>query len=159
MIIAFDDLAALREKYRNSRIVFGGGIYDLIHIGHVEGLSFRKSLGDILVCGVVSDKRAKQRKRIPVRFEADRLAVLDAFRDVDYTFIMPMPRAVVTPTMQVIQRLRPDIYVEYCDNKDRWADEDRQHMKVLGTELVFDTLPKRSSTTEIIEKIKKRAAF
>ncbi len=156
MIITFDQLQEIRNKHNAQRIVFGGGVYDLIHQGHVEGLSFRRSLGDILVCGIVSDERAHKRKRYPIRSEADRLSVINAFSDVDYAFIMPLPKPQETPTLQVIKALKPDVYVEYYENENRWADEDRAHINSLGTEFVLDTQPKINSTTKILSQIKLR---
>ena len=154
MIINFNQLPLIRDLHKNSRIVFGGGVYDLLHSGHTQGLTFRKSLGDILVCGLVSDERASTRKRIPVRNEQDRLLVLNQFRDIDYTFIMPLPISDISPTLQAIKALRPDIYVEYIDNKYRWSNEDHTYLNSLGTKLIFDTQPKMNSTTAIIATIK-----
>ena len=154
MIITFEDLPSLREKHSDKRIVFGGGVYDLVHEGHVEGLALRRSLGDILVCGVVCDERARSRKRQPVRSEKDRLALIDAFRDVDYSFILPVSKSNETPTMQVIRTLRPDVYVEHQEHENRWTDQDKALVISLGTAFVFDTQPKRNSTTNIINHLK-----
>lgn len=106
------------------------------------------------MCGIVSDKRAQSLKRRPVRSEEDRLAVVNAFRDVDYAFIMPLPKSGDSPTMQVIKCLRPDKYVEYIDNANRWTEEGRAHIAHLGTEFIFDNQPKSNSTTQIIESLK-----
>ncbi|MGH7234259.1 MAG: adenylyltransferase/cytidyltransferase family protein [Candidatus Saccharimonadales bacterium] len=154
MIITINDLPIIRARHADKLIVFGGGVYDLVHWGHVEGIAFRRSLGDIYVCGVVSDERAKQRKRLPMRTESDRLAVINSFKDVDYALIMPMPKPSLTPTLQVIEKLKPDVYVEYIENQDYWSAEDRERMASLGTRLIFDTQPKRNSTTNIISRLK-----
>jgi cytidyltransferase-like protein len=154
MIVTYDQLPEIREKYKEQRIVFGGGVYDLLHCGHTEGLTFRKSLGEILICGVVSDERAESRKRRPVRDEKDRLMVMNAFRDVDYVFIMPLSTSKDSPTLQVIKSLRPDIYVEHIENAYRWTDKDQAYICSLGTEFIFDIQPKSNSTTEIINRLK-----
>lgn len=153
MIVTYDQLPSIRDRHRDQRIVFGGGVYDILHKGHIEGLKFRKSLGDVLVCGVVSDERASSRKRKPIRNEQDRLAVINEFRDVDYAFIMPLPEIDATPTLQVIKSLKPDIYVEYIENEQRWTDDDRIRIRSLGVDFIFDTQPKVNSTTAIIERL------
>jgi len=154
MIVAYNQLADIRDKHKTQRIIFCGGVYDLVHRGHIEGIAFRKSLGDILVCGLVSDERAASRKRIPVRNEQDRLLVLSEFRNVDYAFIMPLPETDITPTLQVIKTLKPDVYVEHIEHAERWSDEDRTYVESLGTDFIFDTQPKSNSTTAIIERVK-----
>lgn len=156
MIITFDQLPEIRQKHGGQQIVFGGGVYDLIHQGHIDGLAFRRSLGDILVCGIVSDERARTRKRQPVRSEADRLRVINALADVDYAFIMPLPLVEESPTIQVIKALRPDVYVEHVGNANRWTDNDLEFINSLGTDFVVDTQPKSNSTTAILSQIKSR---
>ena len=141
------------DQHKEERIVFGGGVYDLVHEGHVAGLEERRKLGDLLVVGITSDERVRERKGVlrPIRPEMGRIAVVDAFRFVDYTFIMPMP-AQRTPTMQVIEQLRPDVFVDHHENRDRW-EIDRKYIASLGTELVFDESPKLDSTTGIIDRV------
>ena len=33
---------------------------------------------------------------------------------------MPMPNEIDTPTMQVMKTLKPDIFMDHEENKDRW---------------------------------------
>lgn len=150
MIVTYDQLPEIREEHRDKRIAFGRGVFDLVHRGHVEGLEFRKSLADILVCGVVSDEQATARKRPPSRNEQDRLVVIDAFSAVDYSFLMSSPTDDRTRTLEVVETLQPDIYVEFIENVGRWSKADLARMALAGTELVFDNQPKSNSTTSIM---------
>jgi D-beta-D-heptose 7-phosphate kinase/D-beta-D-heptose 1-phosphate adenosyltransferase len=156
MVITFDQLPEIRKKHSNQRIVFCGGVFDIIHHGHAEALEYRRSLGDILVCGIVTDKRARQRKRSPVRSEQGRLEVIEAFRAVDYVFLLPMPLEDDMSALQVIEALRPDIYIERSDNLSPWTEEKITRARALGTELKIDTLPKRDSSTRIMRIIARR---
>jgi len=154
MITSYEHLPTIREDHRDNRIVFAGGCYDLIHEGHVEGLEWRRSLGDILVVGISNDKRIEQRKGPgrPIRPELGRLAVVAAFRAVDYAFVMPAASE-ISPTMRVLQSLKPDIFVDFQDNRDRWSTS-IEYIESLGIEFKFDDQPKRDSTTDIIERVR-----
>ena len=59
-----DDLRRVVEdlKAKGKRIVFTNGCFDLLHIGHIRYLEEAKSLGDILVVGVNSDRSVRSLK-------------------------------------------------------------------------------------------------
>ena len=51
----------------NSKIVLAGGVFDIIHPGHIHTLNDAKKLGDVLVVVVATDKTAvKMKKREPL---------------------------------------------------------------------------------------------
>jgi cytidyltransferase-like protein len=87
MIINFADLKQIRDKHKDQKIVFTGGVFDLLHLGHIEFFKTLKNTGDLLVVGAVSDERVKQLKREnrPIHNEKVRLAMVDAIKYVDYT--------------------------------------------------------------------------
>lgn len=151
MITTYPDLPKIRSRHADERIVFTGGVFDIVHEGHVAGLAYRKSLGDVLVAGIVSDERVRQRKgeHRPIRGEVGRLAVVSAFRAVDYAFIMPMPTEEESPTIQVIKALCPDVFADYQGAISRW-EESRELIASLGAQLVYDEGPKLDSTTDIL---------
>ena len=47
--IYFENADSLREHYKNKKIVFTNGCFDILHRGHVDYLKKAKMLGDILV--------------------------------------------------------------------------------------------------------------
>lgn len=153
MIISFDELSLIRAKNNPSTIVFTGGCFDLLHEGHICALKWRKSLGDILVVGVSSDERVRQRKGSsrPIQNELTRSHVIDAIKYVDYTFILPMPDE-VSPTLNVIKRLKPDIFVDTAENRGKWDKNALTTMKKLGVEFVFDDQKRLNSTSVIIKR-------
>jgi cytidyltransferase-like protein len=154
MIISYEDLPKIREINNHKTIVFTGGVFDLVHEGHVNGMQYCKSKGDLLIVGVSSDERVKQRKGVnrPIRKELGRLMLVDALKPVDYSFIMPMPNNLYTPTMQVIMTLRPDIFMDHQENRQRWADS-TQDIRDVGCQLIFNTSPRLNSTSMIISSI------
>ena len=63
-----NDRITLTETGRNSlRVVLAGGVFDIIHPGHIYTLKDAKALGDILVVVVATDNTAvKMKKRKPI---------------------------------------------------------------------------------------------
>lgn len=152
MIVKLSQLSKLREDLKNKKIIFAGGTFDLFHRGHVEYLKHLRTLGDILVVAVSSDKRVRQRKGPgrPVLLQKDRLALVDSVRYVDYAFLAPEPsKSSPIPTMKIIAMLKPDIFVT-CDN--RWAPFQKD-IAILGSRLKLIPRIHITSTTSIIHRI------
>ncbi|PIY90163.1 MAG: cytidyltransferase, partial [Nitrosopumilales archaeon CG_4_10_14_0_8_um_filter_34_8] len=63
-----EDKSALTELGRSSlRVVLAGGVFDIIHPGHIHTLNAAKILGDVLVVVVATDNTAvKMKKRQPL---------------------------------------------------------------------------------------------
>ena len=156
MIVDYETLPQLREDQRDKVIVFAGGCFDLVHEGHVSGMQYCKSKGDLLVVGVSSDERVKQRKgpNRPIRTEVGRIILVDALKPVDYSFIMPLPDGIDTPTIKVIKSLKPDIFMDHEENRDRWVSS-IQTIKDIGTTVIFNTSIRPDSTSMIIERLLK----
>lgn len=147
-VVKKEELAALikREKEKGSKIVFTNGCFDLIHAGHIRYLREAKSLGDILVVGVNTDKSVSRLKSgRPIVPEGERAEVLSALSMVDFVVFFNED----TP-YELIKSLMPDILVKGGD----WKKED-----IVGSDIVPDTrsLPysRGISTTELIKRIKK----
>lgn len=104
---------SLRRNYEK-RIVFTNGVFDLIHVGHVEYLSKAKALGDILVVGVNRDKSVRRLKGLgrPLQPERDRAKIVAAFQAVDYVVLFSED----TPE-KLIKQIKPDILVKGADYK------------------------------------------
>jgi len=135
----------LREKER--KIVFTNGCFDILHIGHVKYLEAAKSLGDILILGLNSDRSVSALKGAgrPINSQFDRAYILAALESVDYVVIFDED----TP-YELIKLIKPNILVKGSDYKDK---------KVVGEEiaeeLILVEFIEGSSSTKIIEKIKK----
>ncbi|HQR39965.1 MAG TPA: adenylyltransferase/cytidyltransferase family protein, partial [Blastocatellia bacterium] len=63
-IMTLDELAAERTKLRQAglRVVFTNGCFDLLHPGHVRYLTLARSLGDVLIVALNSDRAVRQLK-------------------------------------------------------------------------------------------------
>ena len=144
------DIEKIAEVYRDKKIVFTNGCFDIFHAGHVMNLKKASELGDILIVAINSDESVRRLKgeSRPINVLADRMAVIAALESVDYVTWFDED----TP-YNLISRLRPDVIVKR---------EDYQNKEVVGNDVlaeyggqvVFLPFLQGRSTTEIISKIR-----
>ncbi|MDR1758224.1 MAG: D-glycero-beta-D-manno-heptose 1-phosphate adenylyltransferase [Bacteroidales bacterium] len=138
------------EIFRNQKVVFTNGCFDILHLGHVEYLLKAKSLGDILVVGLNSDVSVKRLKgdNRPIHPEHARAMVLAALLFVDYVIIFEED----TP-YNLIRYIAPDVLVKGGD----YRAEDvvgADIMKTNGGKVVIIPLTEGFSTTRVLQKAK-----
>lgn len=146
-IVNWSELLKVVHRLRSEgkKIVFTNGCFDIIHIGHVRYLREAKSLGDVLVIGLNSDRSvAALKSGRPINPEDQRAEVLSVLEMVDYVTLFGEE----TP-YELIKLLQPDILVKGGD----WKKED-----IVGSDIAKETfsLPyvQGISTSGIIDKIK-----
>ena len=72
----------------SSKIVLAGGVFDIIHPGHINTLNAAKKLGDVLVVVVATDKTAiKMKKRTPLHNAQLRQELVSSLTMVDLCII------------------------------------------------------------------------
>lgn len=147
-ILSWEELkeAVERLKADGKKIVFTNGCFDIIHIGHIRYLKEAKTLGDMLVVGLNSDRSVSMIKPDrPIIPQNHRAEVLSSLEMVDYVVLFDEE----TP-YELIKLLKPDILVKGGD----WKKED-----IIGSDIVKKTrsLPyiKDISTSKIIERLKR----
>lgn len=76
---------SLTEKGRAEiKVVLAGGVYDVLHVGHLAALTEAKTLGDVLVAVVATDITVEMLKgRKPIFPEQDRRALVEGIKPVD----------------------------------------------------------------------------
>ena len=115
-IVSGIDLTRLLSFYRfkNEKVVFTNGCFDIIHLGHVKYLSQAADLGNILIIGLNSDSSVNKIKGHdrPVLDQKSRALTLAAFSFVNniVLFDEEMP-------YKLIKQIRPDILVKGGDYK------------------------------------------
>ena len=84
-----EDRNSLTEKGRNSLcVVLAGGVFDIIHPGHIHTLNAAKELGDVLVVVVATDNTAvKMKKRRPLHAQEQRQELVNSLSIVDLCLI------------------------------------------------------------------------
>jgi len=163
MIITYEDLASIREKHRNQRIVMLKGTFDLFHVGHVNMVRRAKALGDILVVLVKCDDAIKLKgPDRPFECQQDRAEIIDSLRYVDYTLIadrlidtgLDVPEADRNQYLRyyhLISELRPDVLIK-PDKK--LPDILLSLYNEIGTEICEVEETPGISTTFLVNKIR-----
>ncbi|MEC4848818.1 MAG: adenylyltransferase/cytidyltransferase family protein [Nitrosarchaeum sp.] len=84
-----EDRNALTELGRSSlRVVLAGGVFDIIHPGHIHTLNAAKVLGDVLIVVVATDNTAiKMKKRQPLHSKEQRQELVNSLSMVDLCLI------------------------------------------------------------------------
>ena len=84
-----EDKKTLTVKGRNSlQVVLAGGVFDIIHPGHIYTLNAAKTLGDILVVVVATNNTAvKMKKRDPLHTQEQRKELVNSLSMVDLCLI------------------------------------------------------------------------
>jgi rfaE bifunctional protein nucleotidyltransferase chain/domain len=140
-----------RLKARRKKIVFTNGCFDILHVGHVRYLRKAKSLGDILIIGLNTDRSVKTSKgdKRPMVPEKERAEVLSALEFVDFVVFFGEP-----DPLRLIEALKPDVLVKGADwSKDKIVG--RETVEKRGGRVVRVPLVPGASSTGLIEKIKK----
>ncbi len=147
-ILNWDELkkAVNAAKAKGRKIVFTNGCFDILHVGHIRYLKKAKTLGDVLVIGLNSDRSvSKIKPKRPINPQEHRAEILASLEMVDYVILFDEE----TP-YELIKFIQPDILVKGGD----WKKED-----IIGSDIVKETLSlpyvKGVSTSEIIERIKR----
>ena len=101
-------------RFKNNKIIFTNGCFDLLHDGHLQLLIKAKQLGGKLIVGINSDdsvKRLKGESR-PIKNQTSRLLQLAALQMVDGVILFEED----TP-LELIKMIEPDILVKGGDYK------------------------------------------
>lgn len=153
-IVQQSDLAALRERHRNARIVLATGCFDLVHRGHIYFLNQAATQGDLLVVGINSDESVRTLKGVsrPIISAPDRGAVLAEFACVDYVFTYDETCAGAS-----IRVLRPDVFAVGRESVGHYPDEIDAARETGAGIFEIDKVDS-TSTTRMINTIKDRAA-
>ena len=55
-ILNFKNIKKFKSKFKKNKIVLCHGVFDLLHVGHINYFKSAKKLGDILVVSITNDK-------------------------------------------------------------------------------------------------------
>jgi D-beta-D-heptose 7-phosphate kinase/D-beta-D-heptose 1-phosphate adenosyltransferase len=140
-----------RLRKEGKKIVFTNGCFDILHVGHTRYLKEAKRQGDILILGLNSDESVKALKgdKRPLIPEGERADIMASLESVDYVTIFHE----LTP-LELIEYLKPDVLVKGGDYKEAEV-VGRESVGKWGGRVIIIPEIKGSSTTHIIEKIKK----
>ena len=147
LLTAIEDARAEGEK-----IVFTNGCFDILHAGHVTYLEQARAQGDRLIVAVNDDGSVSRLKGPgrPINSVDRRMAVLAGLGAVDWVVSF----AEDTPE-NLLAEVKPDVLVKGGDyGVDQVVGADL--VTAYGGEVKVLGLVENSSTTAIVEKIRKR---
>ncbi len=83
------DKKTLTELGRSSlKVVLAGGVFDIIHPGHIHTLNAARDLGDVLIVVIATDKTTeKMKKRLPLHNQEQRKMLVDSLSVVDLSIV------------------------------------------------------------------------
>ena len=144
---AVDFVARSRAAAR--QVVFTNGVFDLLHAGHVRYLRYARSLGDVLIVGLNSDRsvRANKGPGRPITPALERAEILEALTPVDAVVVFDEE----TP-YDLIRTFQPDVLVKGAD----WAEDavvGRDIVEHRGGRVIRVPLEPGRSTSAMIQRI------
>lgn len=137
-------------RFKDDKIVFTNGCFDILHRGHIEYLAKAASLGTKLVIGLNTDASVKRLKgdSRPVNDENARALLLASLVFVDKVILFDTD----TPR-DLIDFVQPDVLVKGGDYKPEEI-VGYDIVKAKGGEIVTLDFVEGYSTTSLIEKMK-----
>lgn len=131
-----------REK---KRIVLTQGSFDLVHIGHARYCDKARDYGDVLIVGVDSDEKVRQRKgpNRPIVPEDERMEMLTHLRSVDYVVLKEAGAA----KFNLIKLIKPDVLIATAATYDDATIKTLE--KICGKVVVLEPMATTSTTAKI----------
>lgn len=147
MIFTAEEVPALVAAYRQQgkKIVLTQGVFDLVHIGHARYCQQAKTYGDVLIVGVDSDAKVRQRKGPdrPIVPQQERLEMLTYLRAVDAVVLKELE----APKLNLIKLVHPDVLVA---TRDTYDDEQLQQLAAFcGRVVVLEPMATTSTSAKI----------
>ena len=131
-------------------IVYTVGTFDLLHVGHLALLEFCRTLGDVVIVGVASDRVVNSYKpNVPVIPLDQRVEMLEALRCVD--IVRPYHKLEYT---SACKELDVDIFVIGEDwGKKSHNREVESYLKNKGKKIIQVMYNPRTSSTAIKQDV------
>ena len=118
-VLDLKGLKKIRQKFIGKKIVLCHGVFDLLHIGHINYFRSSKKLGNILVVSATSDKFVNKGPGRPAFSINNRLKFLQEIDCVDYIYSSNDFTA-----EKVIKSLKPNFYCKGSDYEIAQAKND-----------------------------------
>ena len=139
-----------RLRFKDKKIVFTNGCFDILHRGHIEYLMVAANMGDILVIGLNSDASVKRLKGIdrPVQDEQSRALLLASLQFITYVCLFEED----TP-YNLINLVQPDILAKGGDYTNIKEIVGYDIVNKKGGQVLTIPFVEGFSTTSILKKV------
>jgi FAD synthetase len=124
------------------KVVMTGGVFDILHAGHIHTLTEAKKYGDFLVVVVASDEHITKKGRRPIHTQDYRAKIVEALKPVD---------AVVfgeKEPMKLVELIKPDVIVYGYDQEEFLRPQGVQIVR-----LKEHVEPEKFKTNKIIKEL------
>lgn len=103
----------LRDEIRRKiKVVLTGGVFDVLHIGHILTLNEAKNKGDFLVVAIASDEHIRKKGREPIHVAEYRKIIIESIKSVDMAILgFKDPK-------EMVETVKPDIIVYGYDQSE-----------------------------------------
>ncbi len=108
-------------KDKKKKIVLCHGVFDLVHLGHIEHFKSAKNFGDYLIVSLTQDKFIKKGPGRPLFNEQQRMEFLRNIKIIDQVILSKAESSI-----DVINLIKPDFYVKGPDYKDYSKDKTKK---------------------------------
>lgn len=132
-------------RAKKQKIVLTQGSFDLVHIGHARYCDMARDYGDVLIVGVDSDEKVRQRKgpNRPIVPEDERMEMLTHLRSVDYVVLKEAGEA----KFNLIKLIKPDVLIATAQTYDEKTIKELE--KICGKVVVLEPMATTSTTAKI----------
>ncbi len=124
------------------KVVMTGGVFDILHIGHICTLTEAKKYGDFLVVVIARDDHIMKKGRKPIHSQEYRAKIVEALKPVDAVVLgEDNPK-------KVVEMIKPDVIVYGYDQPE--------FLKPEGVEIVKlkeHVEPEKFKTNRIIKEL------
>lgn len=124
------------------RVVLTGGVFDVIHIGHVVTLTEAKKHGDVLVVAVAMDEHIRKKGRAPVHPQEYRRMLVEALKPVDAAI------SGFDNPGRMLDFVQPDVIVYGYDQKEFMRPEGVEIVKL--EKMIDDTKFKTGKIIDLL---------
>ena len=108
-------------KNKKKKIVLCHGVFDLLHLGHIEHFKSAKKFGDYLIVSITQDQFIKKGPGRPLFNQQQRIEFLKNIKVIDHVVLSKSESSI-----DIINTVKPDYYVKGSEYKDYSKDKTKK---------------------------------
>ncbi len=156
-VVTINEAVIIAHKLRkkNKNIVLAGGVFDILHIGHIKFLENAKKQADVLFVLLENDENVRKLKgkNRPINSQTERAQVLAALACTDYIITLENMKTNADYD-KLITQIRPAVIATTQNDKNR-KHKLRQAKLIKGAVVDVISRIKSHSTTKLAKLIEK----